>query len=118
MLDNQDLAEFQHAVLVRLDIDKWAVALQFSTSASVMLQCAFECEQGDSIAVGHGEEVDSSPLLFPFLDQQVSEATIDADWVLTLHFEDGKKLKIIPERNGLESYVVTTRHGICPILIW
>jgi hypothetical protein len=118
MIDNQDLAEFQHAVLVRINLGKGALALQFSTSASVMLQCAFECEEGDYTAVGHGEDVDSSPLLFRFLDQEVNEATIDADSVLTLHFEGGKKLKIIAERNGLESYVVTTRHGICPILIW
>jgi hypothetical protein len=74
MIGQQNLAEFTHAVLARLNLGKRALALQFSTSASVMLQCAFECEQGGSIAAGHDEDVDSSPLLFRFPDQQVDKA--------------------------------------------
>ena len=42
---------------------------------------------------------------------------MDHDAVLTLTFEDYKLLRIVPERNGLESYVITTRYGICPIAV-
>lgn len=34
-----------------------------------------------------------------------------------LFFQNKTVLRIKPERNGLESYVVTTKYGISPVLI-
>jgi hypothetical protein len=100
-----------------MDLAKGSITLHFSSGAYVMLQCPFECEKGKSVLAGHGEDVNSASLLFQYLNERVNDAIMDRDYMLTFIFEDGRKLRIIPERNGLESYVITTQHGICPILV-
>ncbi|WP_321941867.1 hypothetical protein [Paraburkholderia tropica] len=50
-----------------------------------------------------------------YADRQPELASLVA--VLTLSFGGSKFLRVVPERNGLESYVITTRYGICPVVV-
>ena len=114
-IHDRDLAEFYHTTLTGLTVGIGSLVLLFSSGAHVLLQCIFECNENGIVQSGHGEDVRSSPILFGFLNHRVINATLDIDLVLSLYFDDGKYLRIVPEENGLESYVVTTRYGICPI---
>jgi hypothetical protein len=51
------------------------------------------------------------------LNRRVKEAGLEKGEKLVVTFDDRKLLEIIPEENGLESYVLTTRYGICPVSI-
>lgn len=116
-LDERDLAELRDTVLTGLTVGIGSLVLLFASGAQVLVQCMFQCGEEDALRSGHGEDIRSSPLLLDLLNHRVEDAMINADWVLTLRLDDDRYLRIVPERNGLESYVVTTRHGICPIVV-
>lgn len=115
-LDEHDLAELRDTILTGLTVGIGSIVLLFASGAQILLQCVFQYGEAGALQSGHGEDIHSSHLLFTLLNHRVGNATIDANLVLTLRFDDGRFLKIVPEQNGLESYVVTTRHGICPIV--
>lgn len=117
MIDNRDLAEIHHTVLTGLTVGVGSLILLFASGAQILLQCPFEGNEDGIVQAGHGEDMSSSPALFGFLNRRIIDATVDGNLILSLHFDDGRYLRIIPERNGLESYVLTTRHGICPIIV-
>lgn len=117
MIDDRDLGELRHALLTGLTIGVGSIVLVFANGVQILIQCGFECAEGNEIRAGHGEDVASSPMLFGYLDCVVQDAVLDSDSVLTLQFEDGKSLRILPEGNGFESYVVTTRYGISPVVV-
>ncbi|MGF6489626.1 hypothetical protein [Pseudomonas frederiksbergensis] len=82
--------------------------------------------KGDGfISESGGQKINLSPFLLEN-GQPINPATggtvtrgakrsLEDGKVLVLKFEGLKLLKIVPERNGLESYVVATRFGICPV---
>ena len=117
MLDDQDLKEFSDTIFTGVTVGAGSLILLFSgilqfelsRRAHIMLQCIFECYENGSVQSGHGEDMYSSPLLFGYLNHQVTHATFDAVSNLSLYFDDGKYLKIIAERNTVEPYVVTTQ---------
>ncbi|WP_423760467.1 hypothetical protein [Burkholderia sp. NLJ2] len=117
MIDDQDLAEFSHTIFTGLTVGIGSLVLLFASDAQILLQCVFECHEGGVIRMGHGEEVNSSLILFGFLNHQIASAKMGPNMVLTLNFDDGRFVRIMPEPNGLESYVITTRRGICPIAV-
>ncbi|WP_429540155.1 hypothetical protein [Pseudomonas fluorescens] len=117
MFDVKDLMELEAAVLSGVTVGVGSQVLIFGTGATVLIQCPFECEGQDGVKLGHGEDVSTAAILFEFLNQQVKHAFLEEEEVLVLKFEGLKCLKIVPERNGLESYVLTTRFGICPVAI-
>ncbi len=117
MIEERDLAEFRHTVLTGLTVGIGSIVLLFGSGAQILLQCVFQCEEHGVVRQGHGEDVSTSPLLFAFMNHRVVGVTMDGHMMLSLHFDDGKYLRVVPERNGLESYVVTTRHGACPISV-
>jgi len=117
MIEDRDLAEFCHTIFRGVTVGVGSLVLLFGSRAQVLIQCAFECVDGNSIRLGHSEDVKSSSILFDCLNHVVEGANLDHDDVLTLNFDDGKRLRIVPERNGLESYVITTRYGICPVAV-
>ena len=117
MIDDRDLGELCHSLLTGVTVGIGSLILVFVSGAQILIQCAFECAEGDVTRFGHGEDVSTGPILFGYLNHGVESAVIDSDAVLTLRFEDSKFLRIVPERNGLESYVVTTRYGICPVAV-
>lgn len=118
MLERRDLIELESTSLVGITVGIGSQILLFANGASVMCQCPFECEDGNGRLSGHGENVYTSVLLYGFLNQDVQSASFADDGVLELVFEDSSFIRIVADRNGLESYVVSTRHGVCPILVF
>ncbi|VVE84029.1 hypothetical protein [Pandoraea sputorum] len=117
MVEERDLVELRYASLTGVTVGIGSLSLVFASGAQILIQCAFECAEEGVRRCGHGEDVNTSPVLFGYLNHMVESAVMDSDAALSLRFDDRKLLKIVPERNGLESYVITTRHGICPIAV-
>jgi hypothetical protein len=117
MIEDRDLAELCHTLLTGVTVGIGSFILVCVSGAQLLVQCAFECIEGDVARFGHGEDVSTSPILFGYLNHRIESAVMDSDAVLTLSFDDSKLLRIVPERNGLESYVITTRYGICPVAV-
>jgi len=117
LTEDRVLAEFCHTIFSGVTVGIDSIILLFVSGAQILFQCAFECTDADSSRLGHGEDASTSPILFGCLNHVVEAAEIDHENTLTLNFDDGMCLRIIPERNGLESYVVTTHHGIFPITV-
>jgi hypothetical protein len=67
--------------------------------------------------MGHGEEVATAPLFFNYLNHKVERAYLAAGEVLVLDFGGEESLAIFPDLNGLESYVLTTKFGVSPVLL-
>jgi hypothetical protein len=116
MIEEKDLAEFCATILTGVIVGIGSLVLLFANGAHVLIQCTFECIERGNVHLGHGEQVTDSSLLFEYLNHTVESAELENESVLILNFDDGKYLRIIPERNGFESYVVTTRFGICPVI--
>ncbi|KPB49615.1 Uncharacterized protein AC511_2021 [Pseudomonas coronafaciens pv. oryzae] len=60
----------------------------------------------------------TSPLFFDFLNVDIERISIDEFAILTVAFNRGMILKIFPENNGLESYVINTPSDIFPVILW
>lgn len=117
MIEDRDLAEFCDTIFSGVTVGIGSMVLLFVSGAQILVQCAFECTDADSSRLGHGEHASTSPILFDYLNHVVEAAEIDHESTLTLAFDYGMCLRIIPERNGLESYVVTTHRGSFPITV-
>lgn len=117
MINKDDLAELDSTVLTGVTVGVGSQVLIFGNSATVLMQCPFISEIAGREQQGHGEDVNTSELLFGYLNCQVTSASLEAGGALVLKFEGEKSLRIIPECNGLESYVISTRLGICPVAV-
>jgi len=117
VLEDRDLKEFHGAILTGVTVGIGSLILLFENGIHILVQCSFECNKRNIIQQGHGENINTCNCLFSILNYRVHDVTFSDDFILTLQFENGEILRIIPERNGLESYVVTTKYGICPILL-
>jgi hypothetical protein len=117
MIDEKDLAEFDAAIFRGVIVGIGSLVLLFAGGIEILVQCPFECTNGKDVHHGHGEQVADNVLLHDYLNHSVKDAKFDGESVLTLTFDDGKRLSIIPERNGLESYVLKTRFEICPVIV-
>lgn len=115
MLNAQDLEELSNTLLTGVTTGSGSIVLLFSNESQILIQCKFSLLVEGESRVGHGEEPGSSVVLFQELNQNVDRAILAENMVMELHFNNRDVLRIEPERNGLESYVVTTKHGICPI---
>ncbi|WP_157730979.1 hypothetical protein [Variovorax sp. HW608] len=115
-VDKRDLEEFSSALLVGITIGAGSIAMIFSSDASLLIQCPFKCTNGDVVLSGNGEEPSSSFLLIGYLNKKVRKSEY-IDGVFALEFETGEVLTVIPNRDGLESYVITNRFGVLPIAV-
>ncbi|MBA4682585.1 hypothetical protein DP090_021685 [Pseudomonas sp. MDMC216] len=118
MITETDLAELESTVLTGVTVGIGSQILIFGNGATVLVQCPFTSEIQGKKKQGHGEYVNTSELLYDYLNNQVAHASLEEGAVLVLEFEGGKLLRIVPEYNGLESYVVSTRLGICPVAVF
>jgi hypothetical protein len=116
MIEKDDLSELKSTILTGITVGIGSIVLLFASGAHILVQCDFECGDADNVFHGHGENVDSSVELFRFLNHRVKDIDFDINLTLKIRFDGDGYLKIIPENNGLESYVLTTRHGICPVI--
>lgn len=117
MINEADLAELESTVLTGVTVGIGSQVLIFGNGATVLVQCPFTSEIQGQKKQGHGEHVNTSALFYDYLNSQVISASLEDGGRLVLKFEGMKLLKIVPECNGLESYVISTRHGICPVAI-
>lgn len=118
MISEADLAELESTVLTGVTVGIGSQILIFGNGATVLVQCPFTSETQGKKQQGHGEYVNTSELLYDYLNNQVTHASLEENAALVLEFEGGKLLRIVPECNGLESYVVSTRLGICPVAVF
>ncbi|MGE8067056.1 hypothetical protein [Pseudomonas sp. NPDC089569] len=118
MINDSDLAEMTPSALTGVTVGISSLILLFGDMASVLIQCPFACDISRVCRWGHGEDPSTSPLLFDFLNLDVEGFSIDSFGVFTITFSREMILKIYPEKNGFESYVVSTRRDVFPILVW
>lgn len=119
MLEENVLNEFNATMLMGITVGIGSVILIFDSGASLLIQCPFECGNNKDFYQGHGERLETSTLLFRYLGKKTNRVVFsENDGVFRILFEEEGVLTIISERNGLESYVITTKYGIDPVLIW
>ncbi|MDR5835909.1 hypothetical protein [Caballeronia sp. LZ034LL] len=117
MIEEKDLNELREGQLTGVTIGVGSMVLTFSNGSQILIQCPFERINGSDLQHGHGERLGSSTLLFDVLNHRVSSAEFDSESVLTISFDNALRIRILPEVNGFESYVVTTNFGQCPVMV-
>lgn len=118
MITNEELKEFEQAILTGVTVGIGSLVLLFSSNVRIMLQCSFELRTKEHSETGHGEYPMSSMIIFPILNQNVESCSMLDGERLNLYFSNENSLQINPENNGLESYVITTSHGDYPVIIF
>lgn len=118
MITNNELEEFERSVFTGVTVGIGSLVLLFSSGVRIMIQCPFHCGKKDHFQTGHGENIATSHLLFPLLNHEVESCSMQDDEMLHLSFADEIYIQIIPEKNGLESYVITTTHGDYPVITY
>jgi hypothetical protein len=92
-----------------------SMVLNFANQATVLVQCPFEAFDGAAVSAGHGETPETSALLFGLLNQTVTEASVGTSGLITLEFNGGLGVRIIPDGSGFESYVFGTSGRVFPV---
>ncbi|WP_200286641.1 hypothetical protein [Pantoea ananatis] len=118
MITNNELCEFEQSLFTGVTVGIGSIILLFSSGGRVLIQCPFECEQKEHSHMGHGEAVLTSSFLFSFLNKKVELCGFLNDETLKISFGCEGCIYIYPERNGLESYVITTSQGDYPIVVY
>ncbi|PLR32593.1 hypothetical protein CYR55_18610 [Chimaeribacter californicus] len=116
MITKSELNEFNQAIFTGITVGIGSLVFLFSTGASILVQCSFQCGNTDEFLIGHGEDLMTSNLLFSFLNQCVKQVEVLEGDIFKLVFCNGNEIDIIPDANGFESYVVTTSQGIYPVI--
>lgn len=117
MINESELVELRSAVLTGVTIGVGSQVLVFGNGVTVLIQCPFKSNSNNGERWGHGEEIDTGILFFDFLNHKVESAYLDAGEILGLDFGSAGSLAIIPDSNGLKSYVLTTKLGVSPVLV-
>lgn len=118
MIETKELKEIEGSLLTGITVGIGSQVLIFQSGASLLVQCPYVCGRlGETLRAGHGESVCTAVLLFDFLNCRVEGIGLEEDGTLFLRLGDSGILKVVPDRNGLESYVVTTRFGISPVMV-
>ncbi|WP_124404306.1 hypothetical protein [Pseudomonas sp. R3-18-08] len=118
MINESDLSELRSAVLTGVTIGVGSQIFIFENGVTLLIQCPFK-RVGKGVARwGHGEEAATSLLIFDFLNHEVVSATFAVQGILVLDFGWLGTLEVVPESNGFESYVLITRFGMSPVLVF
>ncbi|MHA6194462.1 hypothetical protein ACX3YG_08845 [Pseudomonas wadenswilerensis] len=117
MISESEMDELRSALLIGVTTGVGSQVLTFENGVSVLIQCPFKCGSEGSEKWGHGEEVETASLIFVFLNHRVESAYLADGESLVLEFEEDGSLIVVPEPNGFESYVLTTRFGITPVSV-
>ncbi|MFH5067071.1 hypothetical protein ACHHY8_01725 [Enterobacter cloacae complex sp. 2024EL-00215] len=116
MITIDELSEFEQSIFTGVIVGVGSLVLLFSSGSRILIQCPFQCGGEKHIQNGHGENLTTSVLLFPTLNQTVYSCSMLDGEVLSLCFSNEDNIRIIPEKNGFESYVITTSHGDYPVI--
>lgn len=118
MITNDELREFEQAILTGVTVGIGSFVLLFSSNVRIMIQCSFELRTKEHSETGHGECPTSSMIIFPLLNQNIESCSMLDGERLNLYFSNENSLQILPERNGLESNVITTKNGDYPVIAY
>lgn len=118
MITEKELHEFEQSIFTGVTVGIGAVVLVFSSGPRILIQCPFKCEEKNYCHIGHGEDLSTCNLLFPYLNQTVESCSLLDGEILKLFFGDKKYIYVIPQRNAFESYVITTRQGDYPVIAY
>lgn len=116
MVTIDELREFETSIFTGVIVGVGSLVLLFSSGGRILIQCPFQCRGEKHYQNGHGEDLTTSVLLFPMLNQKVYSCSMLDGEVLKLCFSRECCIRIIPEKNGFESYVITTSHGDYPVI--
>ncbi|PWW10042.1 hypothetical protein [Mangrovibacter plantisponsor] len=116
MITIDELKEFEQSILTGVIVGVGSLVLLFSSGSRIMIQCPFQCGKKSHLKSGHGEDLTTSILLFPTLNQKVESCPMLNGEILTICFSNENYIRIIPEKNGFESYVITTSLGDYPVI--
>lgn len=117
MISESDLVELRFAVLKGVTIEVGSHILVSGNGVTLLIQCPFKINSKSGQRWGHGEDVATAPLLFNYVNHKVGHAFMEEGEVLVLDFGGQGSLAIFPDLNGLESYVLTTKSGVSPVLV-
>ena len=116
-IENADLSEMYPTAFTAVTVGIGSQVLLFSKGTSLLIQCPFVCHINGVDKWGHGEEPASSTLLFDLLNRDIKSFSVEEQGILTIDFDGQAHVKIVPEHNGFESYVVNTPTDIFPVLL-
>ncbi len=77
----------------------------------ILIQCRYLLRFGNEDADGDATAPKSAQPLLHRLKAKIIDASFDEAMVLTLLFDEGQFLRLIPQKDGLESYVPPTKQG-------
>ncbi len=118
MLNDKEISELSGALLTGVLTGAGSIVLILSNQSQILIQCDFFIQTREGATeIGHGENPISSVIIFPELNQLIERAHLSKEMELSLYFSNKSMLNIKPERNGMESYVVTTKYGVSPVLL-
>ncbi|MEM5298642.1 hypothetical protein VSR82_30485 [Burkholderia sp. JPY481] len=120
MLEKRDLAEIVGREVTGVTVNPSSVSLSFNGSGGnggwILVQCRFVLQAAGGQTIGNATLPESAAPLLSCLKRKIVDARFDESKVLTLHFEDEQFLQLIPEKDGLESYVLHTAEGVVPVI--
>ncbi|HVB17132.1 MAG TPA: hypothetical protein VNF04_11395 [Stellaceae bacterium] len=111
----KDLRNIEGSSLVGVLVGDGSMILNFSNNASILIQCAFETNDGEVVEGGHGEISQTAIYLFKFLNTRLDDVAVTEAGLITLGFGPDRRVRIIPDGSGLESYVLRTSSGVFPV---
>jgi len=120
MISKRDLDEIVGCEVVRIDINPASVSMSFNRRGReggwILIQCRFSLSDSDEDSSGTASVPESAASLLRCLKQIIADAHFDESKALTLFLENGMIVRLLPEKDGLESYVLHTRRGIVPVI--
>ncbi|MGN3967313.1 hypothetical protein ACS0ZG_36285 [Burkholderia gladioli] len=120
MIEDRDLEEIVGRDIVGVMINPGSVSLYFNGADGrggwILVQCRFVFKTAAGRIIGNDEFPEFANPLLNCLGKKVVDADFDERKVFTLNFENKQFLQLIPEKDGLESYVLHTAQGIIPVI--
>ncbi|WP_147394061.1 hypothetical protein [Paraburkholderia sp. BL23I1N1] len=122
MISQRDLAEIIGSEITGVGINPASVSIEFSRgcrdsgSGWILIQCGFSLQHSEGESIGNGSSPQSSTCLHRCVHKIVVDANFDEHKVLTLVLDSDLIVRVVPELDGLESYVLHTSQGIVPII--
>ncbi|CAJ0803720.1 hypothetical protein LMG19083_03933 [Ralstonia psammae] len=118
MIEKADLDEIVGREIIGVAINPYSVSMSFGDNNStgwILIQCDFSLKILGEEHFGSAADQESAAFLKKCLGEKVIGADFGGDSTLSLYFDKGGYLRMIPMKDGLESYVLHTRNGIVPI---
>jgi len=120
MISKSDLNEVVGCEFVGININPASVSMSFNRSGCeggwILVQCPFTLHDREGDASGSATVPESAAPLLRCLQKVIIEANFDGSKVLTLFLNDGMFVRLFPDKDGLELYVLHTRRGILPVI--